>query len=141
VPPYGGIDENGPIPERFAGYYETMLTREDNVDIWTKRTSANLEGSDATLIFISAWPLPGNDGTQFTMNSVIALGKPYWISDLSKSVYIDAIVAWVAENPAITVLNIAGPRESSSPGIYEAVYTVTNDLYQLLMYKGLIRCK
>ena len=45
------------------------------------------------------------------------LAKPYLLVDLRDAPDPAAINAWIAER-GIRVLNVAGPRESTCPGIY-----------------------
>ena len=44
--------------------------------------------------------------------------KPYCIVNLAEGLAAKQLIPWLQDN-RITVLNIAGPRESQCPGIYE----------------------
>eukprot|EP00933_Yihiella_yeosuensis_P006050 TRINITY_DN110692_c0_g1_i1.p1 TRINITY_DN110692_c0_g1~~TRINITY_DN110692_c0_g1_i1.p1 ORF type:complete len:186 (+),score=34.41 TRINITY_DN110692_c0_g1_i1:178-735(+) len=136
--PHGGVDENGLIPERFAGCFEAMAAADDSVSIWDMRTAKNLETGDAVIIFVPKLPLPVMDGTKLTMDRAASLRKPCLIIDLSKPIDADAVEVWVCEH-SIKTLNVAGPRESSSPGMYQAVYEVVSSLCKLLIAKKLMR--
>lgn len=136
--PYGGVDENGAIPARFDGCYETMPQGDDRVSIWDARTVKNLADCDGVMVFVPKLPLPVTDGTKLTIDRAVELGKPCLVIDLSTPVDADAVVKWVGEHEVKT-LNIAGPRESSSPGMYEAVYAIVSNLCKLWIANDLMR--
>ena len=52
--------------------------------------------------------------------------------DINKPEQFEQFVSWIREN-FIRVLNIAGPRESQSQGIYEAAFTLIQRLFSLVM--------
>ena len=113
--PKGGLDENKQcILNKYPSLSEASTSNPD------ERTILNILGSDGTLIIVPNWPLPDriNDGTNLTIEEVKRQNKPYLIIDLSNKM--DACVSileWINKNN-IKVLNVAGPRESNSPGIY-----------------------
>lgn len=81
------------------------------------RTKWNVRDSDATLIISQRSELTG--GSKRTQEFAIALGKPC----LHLHAGLDAAVElrdFLAKHP-VTVLNIAGPRESTEPGIGQFV--------------------
>lgn len=109
--PLGRRAEDGPIPDRYP------LTETDSAR-YLDRTRMNVEDSDATLI-VTRRTTTG--GTRLTAEHAERIGRPFLIVDLS--VPEDAAVArlrdWLDEN-AVNVLNVAGPRESTRPGIHAA---------------------
>lgn len=109
--PKGRRAEDGVIPARYA------LTETKSKD-YLARTEANVVDSDATLIF-SYGDLEG--GSLKTADFAKKHGRPWLHVDLSKSdrqQAVDAVVQWLkASCPAECVLNVAGSRESKSPGI------------------------
>jgi hypothetical protein len=113
--PRGRRCETGPIPARF------QLNESHSAKYWV-RTEQNVIDSDATLI-LHVGPLSG--GTAFTERMAIKHGRAVRRIDLSSS---DADAAGAAEirgwlqQRTIQVLNVAGPRESSAPGIYQRSY-------------------
>lgn len=126
--PYGGwcpkgrLDELGTIPSKYSQLKEIegeFLTDKDNYDM---RTKENIKDSDGTLILIPSEPLPKNikDGTLITIEHVKQEQKPFLIVNLSLPLNLQISLChdWLKENN-IHILNIAGPRETSSPGIYE----------------------
>jgi len=109
--------EDGPIDER---YPLTETTSEQ----YAQRTKWNVRDSDGTLI-ISNGPLTG--GTRSTHLLAEQHHKPCWIINLSDGIDSDAIRQWLETND-IKILNVAGPRESSQPGIYNRARQVLLEL-------------
>ncbi|MDN5216049.1 putative molybdenum carrier protein [Fulvivirgaceae bacterium BMA12] len=108
--PKGRLAEDGEIPTKYP-LQETVSRR------YEKRTKKNVIDSDGTLIITDKEPL--SLGTKLTMEICQKHQKPYLILHSEPST--DAVQqfwAWVSKN-AISVLNIAGPRESTVPGIYK----------------------
>ena len=107
--PRGRRAEDGVIPSRYP-LEETRSAR------YAERTRRNVEAADATLI-LSARPLTG--GTRLTAEIAKALGKPLCIVDPHAPDAERQVRAFLdAVHPR--VLNVAGPRASGDPGIYEA---------------------
>lgn len=80
------------------------------------RTKANVKDSDGTLILYLD---KLGKGTELTRNIARSENKPCYLAQLTK-IKSDNILAfryWLKENE-IKALNIAGPRESESFGIY-----------------------
>ena len=112
--PQGRRAEDGPIPEKYP------LTETDS-GAYIARTRMNVEESDGTLIVTRGRP---TGGTRRTAEHARFIGKPVLVVDLKASSNDDdtrlaEVRAWIAEN-GIRVLNIAGPRESTRPGIRDA---------------------
>ncbi len=105
--PRGRRAEDGPISE----YYPLAETASAN---YSQRTEANVRDSDATLILSRGRP---SGGTALTRDTARTHNKPLLVLDLRTATPDDA-VAWI-KRQAISVLNVAGPRESVAPGIYE----------------------
>ena len=106
--PRGRKAEDGPIDARYP-LEETASGR------YVERTEWNVRDSDATLI-LARIPLEG--GTALTERLARKAQKPLLVLD-PWSRDTDAIVSWLEEGRYET-LNVAGPRESRSPGVYEA---------------------
>ncbi|NQT40841.1 MAG: molybdenum cofactor carrier, partial [Planctomycetes bacterium] len=77
------------------------------------RTERNVVDSDATLILCRG---PLNGGTELTARLAEKHGRPCLIVDLHEPPVEGTVVEWLREH-RIEVLNVAGPRESQSPGI------------------------
>ena len=91
------------------------------------RTEANVQDSDGTLIFTTGKP---EGGTALTVECARRHFKPYLIIDLSlgsRAVDLQKIWQWGHEHE-VFVLNVAGPRESKSPGIQDAVQALVRKL-------------
>ena len=106
--PRGWRTERGPNPRLKA----LGFTESDNQD-YASRTRKNIEHSDATLIFATD---PGSDGTQLTIDHAEEINKPSLVLNPFDPAAVDTTARWLqATRP--TVLNVAGNRESNSPGI------------------------
>lgn len=107
--PGGRWSEDGPIDAR----YRLQETPSEDP---AQRTRWNVRDSDATLI-LAAQPLSG--GTALTRRIADELNKPCLVVDPRSPPDAAAIMQWLTESRVAT-LNIAGPRETGSPGIYDA---------------------
>jgi hypothetical protein len=105
--PRGRRAEDGPLP----GHYPMQET---NSRVYASRTQRNVEDSDATLILCRSRP---SGGTAYTAACATALGRPHQVVDLQSAPVPADIRKWLCDN-RVSVLNVAGPRESTSPGIY-----------------------
>lgn len=128
--PKGRIDELGIIPHRYSALKEIsgeFKTEKENYDA---RTKQNIKDSNATLIIVPKYPLPDNikDGTLLTISEAQNQNKPSLIIKLSDDAEknSEAIANWIKEKH-IKILNIGGPRESSSPGIYKLSVALLED--------------
>ncbi len=111
--PRGRLAEDGTIPGRYR-------LRETQSGEYPQRTEQNILDSDATLIICRGDP---RGGTELTVRLAAKHGKPCWIVDLDDLP--DAAAAWHnirrwLESNKVEVLNVAGPRQSQSPGIAAA---------------------
>lgn len=118
--PPGREAEDGPIPARY------QLT-EALTGGYRHRTRLNVEHSDGTLI-LNLGELEG--GTLETRRFAERLKKPFQVVQLdggASDKQIFAVAEWMKQN-RIRTLNVAGPRESKRPGIYEAASAFMNAL-------------
>jgi hypothetical protein len=114
--PKGRIAEDGPLPKKYR------LT-EMPTDSYQKRTELNVIGSDGTLIF-SHGKLTG--GSAYTRTMAKRHNKPHLHIDLNETDIFQAsllMLEWIDEQE-IKTINVAGPRESKDPKIYERVTDV-----------------
>jgi hypothetical protein len=114
--PAGRWAEDGPIAARYP------LIETPSADP-AQRTEWNVRDADATLILCRRLPLSG--GTAHTAETAAALGRPCRVVLLG-SADPGEVRAWIAGR----VLNIAGPRESEDPGIYQAARTLLEALLE-----------
>ena len=103
--PLGRLAEDGPIPGRYP-LGETASAE------YAERTRLNVRDSDATLILTRGAP---TGGTAYTIEMAKQLGRPILVVDFAAAAV--AVRPWIEAN-AISVLNLAGPRESTVPGIH-----------------------
>lgn len=114
--PKGRKAEDGVIPDKYS-------VREAPTAHYARRTELNVIDSDGTLI-ISHGPLTG--GSAKTMAFAVKHNKPRLHIDLEQTAEFLAAVEinhWINKN-GIEILNIAGPRASHDPNIYDATVNV-----------------
>lgn len=110
--PRGRKAEDGVVPRQ----YDAL--RECHSGNYAVRTRLNVRDADATLIFTSGAP---HGGTRLTMRIAAAMSKPLLIID---ALYHDEaesarrVASWLDSLP-IARLNIAGPRASQLPTLYD----------------------
>ena len=122
--PSGRLAEDGKIAEKY-------LLQETVSSDYSERTKLNIKDSDGTLILVSEIPIKVTDGTLLTMEEAKNTGKPSLIVDLSQPPDISSLLAWIEKNN-IQTLNIGGPRESQSPGIYQKSLKFLEAVFPLL---------
>ncbi len=114
--------EDGRIPARFR-------LRETPSPDYETRTERNVAGSDGTVVFSVGRPA---GGTALTARIARRIGKPLLRIDLARSDEIRAserLRGWIEERN-IAVLNVAGPRESRTPGLEEAVRSIVQRAFE-----------
>lgn len=117
--PKNRIAEDGAIDDKYP------LT-ETTTSAYAQRTDWNVKHSDGTLL-LSRGKL--TKGSALTLNFAKQRQKPFFVVDLSQdttNIHLD-IISWLTQNN-ISVLNIAGSRESTSPGIYAQAYELLEKL-------------
>lgn len=97
--------------------------RESRHTEYFRRTAQNIRHADATIVF-TAPDVPGinSKGSRFTVDECTKQGKPCLVVRLvvEPAVYVSDIREFITTH-GITVLNIAGNRESVAPGIGKRV--------------------
>ena len=109
--PKGRRSEDGIIPEKYP------LTQ-TTTGQYPERTGLNVKTSDATLVLIDK---AADRGTALTISLCKLHHKPCIVIDLSNENKEQKLLQWIKETK-INVLNIAGNRESFSPGIGKKAY-------------------
>jgi len=124
--PSGFLTEVGPRPE--YGPLYGLIQHPSNR--YEPRTVANVLNSDGTIIFSSNF---GSPGSKLTMEACGRAPKPMKLIDVRSSGEnaVDDVVAWLQENN-IRTLNVAGNRESKSPGIEKFVETFLIEVFKKL---------
>ncbi len=116
--PKGRRAEDGVIDLR----YPLIETPDEQ---YAQRTVWNVRDSDGTLVLLFDKPSPG---TNVTIEEANALGKALLLVDLTTNPEEMEVLGWLEAN-GILVLNVAGPRESEAPGIYEAARAFLDDVF------------
>jgi len=115
--PKGRKAEDGKIDDR----YDLVETPSSS---YNQRTRWNVRDSNGTLILTRGKP---TGGTLLTVNACGRTSKPYTVIDLADQGDRDATVqlarAWIAAKLPGGVLNVAGPRASEIPAVYELART------------------
>lgn len=134
--PKGREAEDGKVPAGFRAL------REMTEGGYRARTEANVRDSDATLILADGMPLSG--GTAYTLLCAERLGKPHLVVDLRADSAQSQVYDWMRRIDSLpgkegdrVRLNVAGPRESRSPGIFEKTRTLLGKvLWAFRNYSG-----
>ena len=116
--PKGRRAEDGPIPD-------TYTLQETPSEAYQQRTEWNVRDSDGTLVFTEADGVTG--GTAQAKQIAEDLNKPFLHARTTDPVPVAMIRAWCEDND-IRVLNVAGPRASEVPDIYEKVRPILEQL-------------
>lgn len=106
--PLGRRAEDGPIGELY-------IMDETPTEDYAERTNWNVRDSDATLILTDG---DVNGGTALTMDYATQLHRPMLHMDFRWHPDPQPVLEWLVKERVYT-LNVAGPRESKSPGIYQ----------------------
>ena len=114
--PKSRASEDGPIPDHYP-------LRETPSSDPAQRTEWNVRDADATLI-IARGKLTG--GTALTRRLARSMDKPCLVTDPVEANSTATIQAWLAEHQ-VNVLNVAGPRQSNDPEIYELAQQLLSD--------------
>ena len=117
--PQGRRAEDGRLDDRYP-------LQETPWHGYPQRTEWNVRDSDGTLILTCG---EADRGTALTVELAQRKKKPCLVVDVGVAVDLDMIRAWAEEN-GVGVLNVAGPRESSSPGIHDRAAEVLRRLLQ-----------
>jgi len=96
---------------------------------YRQRTRKNVQDSDATAIFAFG-PLTG--GSKATANDCTHFKKPHIIIDADQTTEDEAalLLAVFLLRHHVKTLNVAGPRASNQPEIYEFVATVLTEVFK-----------
>jgi predicted Rossmann-fold nucleotide-binding protein len=121
--PAGGFDEFGRIPDQYP-------VQELAVGGFTERTLQNVKDSDGT---VTIYPGKLGGGTEQTVCFCMELQRPHQIIDASKISAEGAakLIAGFVRNHKVTILNVAGPRQSEWPEGYDYAYSVLDAFFEL----------
>ncbi len=116
--PKGRHAEDGPIPS----HYPLQSTPSPQL---SQRTAWNVRDSDGTLILTCGIP---TGGTALTIRLAKCQYKPCLVLDLHQNPHRTEVWAWLIQHD-ICILNIAGPRLSTYPAIYQLAYEFLKKLF------------
>lgn len=116
--PKGRYAEDGPIPHHYP-------LRDTPSQKLSQRTEWNVRDSDGTLVLTCGNP---TGGTALTIRLAKLHGKPYFVMDLDQNREESTVTSWLIQHN-IRHLNIAGPRQSTYPAIYQLAYAFLNKLF------------
>ncbi len=120
--PKGRKSEDGMIHEK----YPLTETKTDN---YAERTELNVKTSDGTMILIDG---RADRGTKLTAGLCNQHHKPCLLIDISDEKQIPDVKNWLQRNN-ISILNVAGNRESSSPGIGLKAFVFLTEILKTLL--------
>lgn len=127
--PRSGWAEDMVEPPGLLNKYDKLF--ESNSADPAIRTEKNICSSDYTMIVLQEdrGEIPFSKGTNDTIKLVKQYSKPHLIVFLSRSNNPLIMRDWLLSQDKRIVLNVAGPRESESPGIYERTFSLLEELY------------
>jgi hypothetical protein len=121
--PRGRLTENGELPPEYH-------LKETSSSQYPERTEKNVVDSEGTLI-LSHGPLTG--GTLYTREMAIKHRRPWLFIDLDRTAAFQAATAinkWILQK-RIEILNVAGPRASEDPAMYQDALNILESVYYL----------
>lgn len=129
-----GLDYGGFIPlgrKAEDGFIDLMYTQliELSTAAYNARTEQNVIDGDATLIFTAGKP---DGGTKLTIKLLRKHRKPsllIYLANTGENEVVERVKNWLCKLEP-RVLNVAGPRESKSPGIYTQVFDILITVFQ-----------
>ncbi len=118
--PKGRRAEDGPIPLSYP-------LRETKESRYRERTIKNVEECQGLLVFVDNKP---DKGTILAIDQAEKRNIPSYIIHLTMNVEDQETgIINLLENSNISVINIVGPRESNSPGIYNKTKAFLEELF------------
>lgn len=121
--PKGRRAEDGAVPEVYP------LAETPSAD-YAERTRLNVRDSCATLILLST---AADAGTRLALACARELARPHLVVDLAQTTDPRPVLGWLADR-GVRVLNVAGPRETSAPGIYAAASGFLRELFRAIRF-------
>lgn len=111
--PRGFLTQTGPRPDMA----ELYGMKEHASDRYPPRTKANIADGDGTVVFGN----PKSRGCTLTVDTCDSTDKPCFLVPLHGDYKADEFLEWL-KTEDIKVLNVAGNREESRPGIGQFVF-------------------
>jgi hypothetical protein len=120
--PKGLRAEDGRVPEKFR-------LKETPSESYRQRTAWNVRDSDGTLILSFEKPA---GGTALTIQFAREYQKPYFLVFLNRNPRVEETLAWLEKNQ-IQILNVAGPRGSRFPNIFQHAKRFLNQVFSQIL--------
>ena len=126
--PPGRACEGGVIPSEFP-LRETLNDRSPEApDVpRSQRTEWNVRDADATLILRAAHA-HADPGTDVTARFAAQYGRATLTCDITDARGPEQIASWIGAHDVRT-LNVAGPSESTAPGVGDAAYGLLREVF------------
>lgn len=121
--PAGRKAEDGEIPSHY------QLVDMPDGGGYRRRTKANVQDSDATLIISTEHELTG--GSRETARFAERLAKP-WLHVYPDQDWRQTLAAWLGSTP-IHILNVAGPSGSKQPQVGDFVWQVLDEFWKITL--------
>lgn len=118
--PAGRIAEDGPIDKRYP-----LIELESSQ--YRHRTQKNIEASHGTLIIFNGHLSGGTALTEVLADQCLKPCMKIDLSRMSTDLAVMECLSFIFRFK-VKILNVAGPRASGCPQIYDYVYTLINDL-------------
>jgi hypothetical protein len=124
--PRGFLTEDGPRSE-FATLFGA---REMPTDSYRQRTEQNVRDSHGTVWFGKT----DTPGAKATLIACEGMGRPHLLVLPHRDTRPSDVAAWLGTQPQVTVLHVAGSRESEAAGIGDRVERFLTELFRQLGY-------
>ncbi len=126
-PAGGWAKDHSEPPGLLAGYPELVETPSAEP---AQRTEWNVRDSDVTLVVApsSTNGVAASPGTELTLELAGNYQKPSLVIGEGGPDVIATVLDWLAGQGRGLTLNVAGPRESESPGVYRLAFDVITTL-------------
>lgn len=125
--PKGWWTEKGPMPQ----LADFGLQEHQSMN-YPARTYQNVKDADATIRFAVNFD---STGEKCTYKGIVKYGKPYIDVHVLRPRDHEEVVDWLIRNNVET-LNVAGNRESTSPGLEEFVVNYLTEVFRCLKEKS-----
>ncbi len=120
--PKGRRAEDGALDARYP-------LEDTPIENYAQRTEWNVRDSDGTLILSRGRPI---QGTALTAEFAVQHNRPCLVVDLTRNPRPETIRNWIKETD-IRALNVAGPRDSRCPGIYQEAAVLLKKVFDIAL--------
>lgn len=121
--PKGGRQDTGCLSATQIAHYSLKVTEWSSA--YPPRTELNVKDSDGTVLFGNIY----SPGCKLTVRLCRDNNKPFILNPT-----LDEFLTWLVENK-IEVLNVAGNRERTNPGIYRRTFDFLVEAFKRSSYE------